>query len=95
MEKRPRSVTTAAPSPAQRRLAPTIVLDDLHVDYRIYTRESPAERGRRVRRPPRPRLRTVPALRGVSLIARHGDAIGVVGPNGDGTPNATYMSTWP
>ena len=21
--------------------------------------------------------------------------IGVVGPNGDGTPNATYMSTWP
>ena len=64
------------PGPEQER---TIVVDDLRVDYHVYSGETPMARriGRRYRRP---RLRAVPALRGVSLVVRRGDAVGVIGP---------------
>ncbi|MQA95643.1 MAG: ATP-binding cassette domain-containing protein [Streptosporangiales bacterium] len=52
---------------------PTVVVNDLHVTYRVKV----PGRGRRT-------TREVPALRGVDLVAREGESIGVVGRNGSG-----------
>jgi teichoic acid transport system ATP-binding protein len=67
---------------------PTVVVEDLHVVYRVYGR---GDKGtattavlRALRRQRRPSIREIHAVRGVSLIARRGDAIGVVGRNGSG-----------
>jgi teichoic acid transport system ATP-binding protein len=68
--------------------APTVVVEDLHVVYRVHGR---GDKGtattalmRALRRQRRPSIREIHAVRGVSLIARRGDAIGVVGRNGSG-----------
>jgi teichoic acid transport system ATP-binding protein len=68
--------------------APTVVVEDLHVVYRVHGR---AQKGnavdalkRVVRRQPRPGLRQIHAVRGVNLVARRGDAVGVIGRNGSG-----------
>jgi teichoic acid transport system ATP-binding protein len=68
---------------------PMVVVDDLHVVYRVYG--SGADRGtaatallRMVRRQSRPSIREVHAIRGISFVAYKGDAVGVIGRNGSG-----------
>jgi teichoic acid transport system ATP-binding protein len=72
--------------------APTVIVDNLEIVYRVYG--APAAHGpgtlRRLGRrgeptaAARPVIRRVHAVRGVSFIAHHGDAIGLVGRNGSG-----------
>jgi teichoic acid transport system ATP-binding protein len=72
-----------------------IIVDDLHVVYQVWTTPRPdpksaQSRWRRskltgwVHRRPVPTRHEVEAVRGVSLIARQGEAIGVIGKNGSG-----------
>lgn len=64
----------------------TIVLDNVHVRYRVLaTGRRLTEQRRLLSKAINPRrLTQVHALRGVSLIAHEGEAIGVVGHNGSG-----------
>jgi teichoic acid transport system ATP-binding protein len=68
---------------------PTVVVDDLHVTYRVYG--AGGDKGtaatalmRVIKRQRRPSVREVRAIRGVSFVAYHGDAIGIIGRNGSG-----------
>jgi teichoic acid transport system ATP-binding protein len=68
---------------------PTVVVDDLHVVYRVYG--AGGDKGtaatalmRLVRGQRRPSVREVHAIRGVSFVVNHGDAIGIIGRNGSG-----------
>jgi teichoic acid transport system ATP-binding protein len=67
---------------------PTVVVDDVHLTYRVIGKRqrggAPAAMRRLVRREGRPGERTVNAVRGVSLTAYRGEAIGLIGPNGSG-----------
>src|SRR6266571_3762585 len=68
---------------------PMVVVDDLHVVYRVYG--AGGDKGtaatalmRMLRRRRRPSIREVHAIRGISLVANRGDAIGIIGRNGSG-----------
>jgi teichoic acid transport system ATP-binding protein len=68
---------------------PMVVVDDLHVVYRVIGRQS--DKGtaasallRILRRQRRPSVREVHAIRGISFVANRGDAVGVIGRNGSG-----------
>ena len=68
---------------------PMVVVDDLHVVYRVYGKG--ADRGtaassmlRILGRKRRASIREVHALRGMSFVAYRGDAVGVIGRNGSG-----------
>ena len=69
---------------------PTVIVDDLHVVYRVLVASSvgqevrPSKVQRILQRGMPRRVREVHALRGVSLIARRGEAIGLIGRNGSG-----------
>ena len=78
------------PKPGDPNAPIKVVVDDLHILYRVWTPPEgpPPEDARwwlrlRARRPISVK-REVHALRGVSFIARQGDAIGVIGKNGAG-----------
>lgn len=80
-------------APASERLlgAPSVIVDDLHVSYRVFgARGRPAAKDSLVRRllgKGRARatgVTEVKAVRGVSFVARHGESIGIVGTNGSG-----------
>jgi teichoic acid transport system ATP-binding protein len=69
--------------------APTVVVDDLHVVYRVFG--AGGDKGtaatalmRMVKRQRRPSVREVHAIRGISFVVHHGEAIGVIGRNGSG-----------
>lgn len=75
---------------ATARAIPAVVVDDLHVTYRVYEDVRPTLR-RFVARGFRPRPHVeVNALRGVTFTAMPGEAIGVIGRNGSG--KSTLMS---
>ncbi|WP_407701593.1 ABC transporter ATP-binding protein [Thermomonospora amylolytica] len=68
---------------------PIVVVDDLHIIYRVYG--GSAGKGnaatalmRILRRQNRPQMKEVHAVKGVSFVAYRGDAIGVIGTNGSG-----------
>jgi teichoic acid transport system ATP-binding protein len=68
---------------------PMVVVDDLHVVYRVYG--AGGDKGtaatalmRMLRRQRRPSIREVHAIRGISFVAYRGDAVGVIGRNGSG-----------
>src|ERR1700683_4828069 len=68
---------------------PTVVVDNLHVVYRVYG--AGGDKGtaatdlmRRVGRQKRQSIREVHAIRGVSFVVNHGDVIGIIGRNGSG-----------
>ena len=68
---------------------PTVVVDNLHVVYRVYG--AGGNKGtaatslmRLVRRQRRVSIKEVHAIRGISFIARHGDVVGIIGRNGSG-----------
>ncbi|MBX6382986.1 MAG: ABC transporter ATP-binding protein [Microbispora sp.] len=70
---------------------PTVIVDDLHIVYKVYGAASDAEKGnaanalmRILRRQGRPQMKEVHAVKGVSFVAYHGDAIGIIGRNGSG-----------
>ena len=68
---------------------PMVVVDDLHIVYKVYG--AGGDRGtaatvllRLLGRKTRGSIREVHAIRGISFVANHGDAIGVIGRNGSG-----------
>lgn len=78
----PLAVSEASP-------APTVVVADLHVTYRVYGTGSGGGNAtsvlrRALRRESRPGIREVKALRGVSLTSHRGEAVGLIGRNGSG-----------
>jgi len=68
---------------------PLVVVDDLHIVYRVYG--AGGDRGtaatallRIVGRKTRGSIREVHAIRGISFVAYRGDAVGIIGRNGSG-----------
>lgn len=59
-----------------------VVLDDIHVTYRVFEDRRPSMR--EALRGERRRAREIHAVRGVSLVAKRGESIGIVGRNGSG-----------
>ena len=78
---------TAEPAPPDTP-EQTVVVDDVHLNYRIIGGSrrggAPAAFRRMLLREKTPGQRSVHAVRGVSLTAYRGEAIGVIGPNGSG-----------
>lgn len=67
---------------------PTVIVDDLHVTYRVHGAKASGTAasafGRILQRRATPSLRQVHAIRGVRFTAYRGEAIGLVGRNGSG-----------
>src|SRR3974390_2104592 len=68
---------------------PTVVVDNLHVVYRVYG--AGGNKGtaatslmRVVKRQRRASIREVHAIRGISFVVNHGDVVGIIGRNGSG-----------
>jgi teichoic acid transport system ATP-binding protein len=76
----------ATVAPEQQTHHPTVVVDDLHVIYRVMASGRRADTERRLlRRAAHVRhMREVHALKGVSFVASEGEAIGLIGSNGSG-----------
>jgi teichoic acid transport system ATP-binding protein len=62
----------------------SVVVDDVHVVYRVYEDRRPRMRDIVTNRFKRPSYREIHAVRGVSFSAQRGEVIGVIGPNGSG-----------
>lgn len=62
----------------------TMVVDDVHVIYRVYEDRRPRLRDAFARRARARNYREIHAVRGVSITAQAGEAIGLIGRNGSG-----------
>lgn len=72
---------------------PSVVVDDLYITYRVFggrrggtTKKGSSlwDRAIALGRPDTGPITEVPAVRGVSFVARHGESIGILGTNGSG-----------
>lgn len=87
---RPRRRRSAPKIESTGAAVPTVVVDDVHLTYRIVGKRkgrrgaSGAGLRRLVLREEAPGQRSINAVRGVSLTAYRGEAIGLIGPNGSG-----------
>ncbi|MFQ6485750.1 ABC transporter ATP-binding protein [Brachybacterium epidermidis] len=72
---------------------PSVVVDDLHITYRVFgarrggttqQRSSLWDKAISLGRPDTGPITEVPAVRGVSFTAHHGESIGILGTNGSG-----------
>lgn len=73
----------ATPAPEQRR--PVVIVDDLHVKYRVYASGKAVKGGQAgLLRAAKRGVRVVHALKGVSFVAYENESIGVIGSNGSG-----------
>ena len=78
------SMLTAEPPAPFAPTQPSVVVQDVHITYRVYEDKRPTLR-RFVANGLRPRsYRPIYAVRGISLAAYPGEAIGVIGRNGFG-----------
>jgi teichoic acid transport system ATP-binding protein len=74
----------------QRRAVPTVIVDDAHIIYRVYGggmagANTPVAALKRIVTGTRsPAIREVHAVKGVSMTAYRGEAIGLIGSNGSG-----------
>jgi teichoic acid transport system ATP-binding protein len=82
------SATTEPTPPAPDAPEQTVVVDDVHLTYRVIGGSrrggAPAAFRRMLLREEAPGQRSVRAVRGVSFAAHRGEAIGLIGPNGSG-----------
>lgn len=85
------AVAEAEPVVVDTSRRPTVVVDNLHVVYRVFGAAAAEEKDnaanalkRLIRRQHQPAVREVHAIKGISFVAYEGDAIGVVGRNGSG-----------
>ncbi|HVI35901.1 MAG TPA: ATP-binding cassette domain-containing protein, partial [Gaiellales bacterium] len=78
----------AEPTTRAEDRTPVVVIDDVHLVYRVAGRRSranaPAALYRMLRREQTPGTREIHAVQGVSLVAYRGEAVGLIGPNGSG-----------
>lgn len=65
---------------------PVVVVDDLHVTYKVFSSGKKAGKAglRRLMSSPVRGMRSVEALRGVTFTAYANESIGIIGPNGSG-----------
>lgn len=79
---------TAPPVVLDPSRKPIVVVEDLHVTYRVYGAGGKGNAAsalmRMLRRQNRPTMKEVHAIRGMSFVAYKGDAVGVIGTNGSG-----------
>jgi len=72
-------------NPSSATNPPTVVVDEAFVTYRVFASgKAIPENSNQARVKRTGNLRTVEAIKGVSLVAREGDTIGVIGSNGSG-----------
>ncbi len=82
-------MAVAEPTQATPERIPTVVMDSLHIVYRVYGAgtgkgNAPTALHRILTRRTAPTIREIHAVRGVSLTAYRGEAIGIIGKNGSG-----------
>ncbi len=71
-------------SPSRDGRRPVVIVDDLHVEYRVFSSGKAAGSARNGLLKKTRGIRTVHALKGVSFTAYENESIGVIGSNGSG-----------